>query len=167
MSDKSPDETPDETPVDGRDPEETPEQAEVTDPYSTDDADTGDEVDPYDEAESDDEVIARLEQDLPDDDTARVAAPIRRRTVQAPVKKSAPTRKRSEAEAEHIDPYKAKNPAHFVRQSTGELKKVVWPTWPTLVRYFFAVLVFVLFIIAFVALLDGGFGWLLLQILGN
>ncbi|MEZ5087637.1 MAG: preprotein translocase subunit SecE [Tessaracoccus sp.] len=94
--------------------------------------------------------------------------PIVRKTAKAPVKKDAPTRKRSEAEREHedVDPYAARNPAEFVRQSAGELKQVVWPTWPELVTYFFAVLIFVLFIITFVGLLDMGLGWGLLQLLG-
>ena len=94
--------------------------------------------------------------------------PIVRRTAKAPVKKSAPTRTRAEAEREReeVDPYKAANPAEFVRQSAGELKQVVWPTWPELTTYFLAVLIFVLFVITFVGLLDTGFGWGLLQLLG-
>ena len=95
-------------------------------------------------------------------------APIVRRTAKAPVKKAAPTRKRAEAERDHedLDRYTARNPAEFVRQSAGELKQVVWPTWPELTTYFLAVLIFVLFIITFVGLLDLGFGWGLLQLLG-
>jgi preprotein translocase subunit SecE len=49
-------------------------------------------------------------------------------------------------------------PAKFVRQSIGELRKVVYPTGQQLVNYFIVVLVFVLFVIAYVSLLDLGFG---------
>ena len=49
-------------------------------------------------------------------------------------------------------------PVKFVRQSVGELRKVVYPTGEQLIKYFVVVLVFVLFIIAYVSLLDLGFG---------
>ena len=49
-------------------------------------------------------------------------------------------------------------PARFVRQSVGELRKVVYPTGEQLIKYFIVVLVFVLFIIAIVSLLDLAFG---------
>ena len=49
-------------------------------------------------------------------------------------------------------------PIKFVRQSIGELRKVVYPTGQQLVNYFIVVLVFVLFVIAYVSLLDLGFG---------
>ena len=151
MSDKSPEETPDETPLD-----------EATDASaSEEEAPTAD-----DSPAADDEVIEDLEKDLPADSSG-ATKPVKRRTVQAPVKKGAATRKRKDAEQEHVDPYKAKNPKHFVEQSVGELKKVVWPTWQELLGYFAAVLIFVLFVIIFVALLDAGFGWGLLQILGS
>ncbi len=151
-----------------RSPEETPEETLPADPAPEADeapASAQEEQGPV----GDDETIAALEQDLPADDAAVGPAPIRRKTAQAPVKKASPTRKRKDAEAEHehVDPYKAKNPAHFVRQSADELKKVVWPTWPALVRYFFAVLAFVLFVIVYVSALDSLFGWSLLQLLGK
>jgi preprotein translocase subunit SecE len=57
-------------------------------------------------------------------------------------------------------------PAQFVRESVAELKKVVWPTGSQLQQYFVVVLVFVLIMIAIVAALDLGFGWLLLKALG-
>ena len=119
-----------------------------------------------------DERIDELEGDFtPEEQQAAVAAgapAIARKTSKAPVrKKDAPTRRRSAAVAEHDDPYKASNPAEFVQQSAGELKKVVWPTWPQLVTMFFAVLIFVVIIITIVALLDLAFGWALLQLFGN
>lgn len=54
-------------------------------------------------------------------------------------------------------------PISFMRGSVSELKKVVYPTWPQLANYFVVVLVFVLIIIAIVAGLDYGFGWLMLK----
>ncbi|HMR14709.1 MAG TPA: preprotein translocase subunit SecE, partial [Arachnia sp.] len=114
-----------------------------------------------------DETIAELEEDFSSAELAAVPA-IARTTAKAPVrKKDHATRKRSEAEKAHEDPYKAKNPAEFVRQSAGELKRVVWPTWPETVKMYSAVLVFVLIMIAIVSLLDFAFGWGLLKILGS
>ena len=49
-------------------------------------------------------------------------------------------------------------PVKFVRQSVGELRKVVYPTGQQLINYFIVVLVFVLFVIAYVSLLDLGLG---------
>lgn len=54
-------------------------------------------------------------------------------------------------------------PIGFMRGSVSELKKVVYPTGPQLMNYFVVVLVFVLIIIAIVAGLDYGFGWLMLK----
>ncbi|MBB1508699.1 preprotein translocase subunit SecE [Tessaracoccus sp. MC1756] len=94
-------------------------------------------------------------------------APVRR-TVKVPVrKKDTVTRKRSEALAEHDDPYRASNPVEFAKQSGSELKKVVWPTWPQTISMFSAVLVFVLIMIAIVGSLDLFFGWSLLQLFGS
>jgi len=53
---------------------------------------------------------------------------------------------------------KRTSPITFFRQVTAELRKVVWPTRPQVVTYFFVVLVFVLIMMAFVAGLDFGFG---------
>jgi preprotein translocase subunit SecE len=50
------------------------------------------------------------------------------------------------------------SPITFVRQVVAELRKVVWPTRPMVVSYFFVVLVFVLVMMALVAGLDFGFG---------
>ncbi|MBK7821844.1 MAG: preprotein translocase subunit SecE [Tessaracoccus sp.] len=114
-----------------------------------------------------DETIAELEQEFSEEELAAAPA-IARTTAKAPVrKKDHATRKRSEAEKAHEDPYKAKNPAEFVRQSAGELKKVVWPTWPETVKMYSAVLVFVLIMIAIVSLMDYAFGWGLLKIFGS
>lgn len=121
-------------------------------------------------ADSDDATIAELEEDFTDEEraAAAAAAPIARKTAKAPVrKKETATRKRSEAAAEHEDPYKAKTPGQFAKQSASELKKVVWPTWPETATMFSAVLIFVLIMIAFVGGLDLLFGWGLLQLFGS
>ncbi|MDT9592041.1 preprotein translocase subunit SecE [Nocardioides zeae] len=55
-------------------------------------------------------------------------------------------------------------PLTFYKQVVAELRKVVWPTQPQLVTYFIVVMVFVLFMIAFVSLLDLGFGRLAFEI---
>lgn len=57
-------------------------------------------------------------------------------------------------------------PAQFVRESVDELKKVVWPTGTQVRQYFTVVLIFVLVIIAYVGLLDLGFGAALLRLFG-
>ncbi|MGJ9413190.1 preprotein translocase subunit SecE [Aeromicrobium sp. CF4.19] len=49
-------------------------------------------------------------------------------------------------------------PITFIRQVIAELRKVVWPTRPQVVNYFFVVLVFVLIMMAYVSGLDYGFG---------
>jgi preprotein translocase subunit SecE len=73
--------------------------------------------------------------------------------------KGAPTNKRDRpAKRERTTPIK------FVRQSIGELRKVVYPTGQQLINYFVVVLVFVLFVIAFVSLLDLGLGWAIFKI---
>jgi preprotein translocase subunit SecE len=69
-------------------------------------------------------------------------------------KKDKPTPKQKRDTAEH----QRTGPVTFVRQSVGELRKVVYPTGPQLANYFVVVLIFVLFIIAYVSLLDLGLG---------
>ena len=85
------------------------------------------------------------------------ALPAKRGSTSAP--KGTPTAKRDVQEAEGRT-----TPAIFVRQSVGELRKVVYPTGQQLGNYFVVVLVFVLFIIAFVSLLDLGIGKLVFAI---
>ena len=116
--------------------------------------------------EADDAAIAELEESFSEEEVAATDA-IVRKTAKAPVKKGVATPKQAGADADEVDPYKAKNPAHFVRQSAGELKQVVWPTWPETVSMFSAVLIFVLIMIVFVGLLDFAFGWGLLRLLGG
>ena len=94
----------------------------------------------------------------------RPNAPVKRAKGEAPAKKDAPTRKRRTATVTRTR--KRTTPAQFVGESVGELRKVVWPTGAQLQQYFWTVLLFVLFIIAFVGLLDLLFGWVLLKTLG-
>ena len=55
----------------------------------------------------------------------------------------------------------------FYRQVVAELRKVIWPTRRELVTYTTVVLVFVSVLAAFVALLDLGFGRLVLKVFGG
>ena len=55
-------------------------------------------------------------------------------------------------------------PVTFLRESVGELQKVVYPTGQQLVNYFVVVLIFVLFIIAIVSVLDFAFGKAILAV---
>ena len=146
-----------------QDGDELPEADPVADDEVIDeledqfDEDSSEDTDREDDADKDESGKA-------DKKTSKVVA---RKTAKAPVKKTAATRKRSETERGEHDPYRAKNPAQFVRQSAAELKKVVWPSWGELTVLFSAVLLFVLFIIAYVMLLDNGFGWALLSLFGG
>ncbi len=53
---------------------------------------------------------------------------------------------------------KRTGPVTFYRQVVAELRKVVYPTREQLTTYFFVVMIFVLVMIAIVALLDLGLG---------
>jgi len=64
----------------------------------------------------------------------------------------------------HAPVHKRTGPVTFVKESAGELRKVVYPTGPQLLNYFVVVLIFVLFIIAFVSVLDLAFGWAILKV---
>ncbi len=84
---------------------------------------------------------------------AATAAPSNRGKGLARAPKGAPTNKRDQVEKPERT-----TPVKFVRQSVGELRKVVYPTGQQLINYFVVVLVFVLFVIAYVSLLDLGLG---------
>ena len=98
------------------------------------------------------------------DESDTADSPAQTTRSNAPVKKNRPTRTR--AEATHSDAPKKTGLGDFLSQIVQELKKVSWPTGPQLVRYFVVVLVFVLFMIAFIGLLDLFFGWLMLKLFG-
>ncbi len=117
------------------------------------------------DVDANDEAIAGLEENFTAEEQSSAASV--RRSGNAPVKKTTATRKRSESQKAEYDPYTAKNPAAFVKQSASEISKVVWPTWPQLTVLFLSVLIFVLFMIAFVGALDLLFGWGLLATLGD
>jgi preprotein translocase subunit SecE len=59
------------------------------------------------------------------------------------------------------------SPVLFYRQVVAELRKVVWPSQQQLVTYFLVVMVFVLFMIAIVSLLDLGFGKAVFAVFGG
>jgi preprotein translocase subunit SecE len=59
------------------------------------------------------------------------------------------------------------SPVTFYRQVVAELRKVVWPTQQQLVTYFLVVLVFVLVLIAYVSVLDLGFGKAVFYVFGR
>jgi preprotein translocase subunit SecE len=52
----------------------------------------------------------------------------------------------------------------FYRQVIAELRKVVWPTQEQLITYFLVVMVFVIFMMTFVSLLDLAFGKLVFSV---
>ena len=57
-------------------------------------------------------------------------------------------------------------PVLFFRQMVGELRKVIWPTRSMLVTYTVVCLVFVVFMVAFVTILDYGFTKLVFALFG-
>ena len=59
------------------------------------------------------------------------------------------------------------SPVTFYRQVVAELRKVVWPSQQQLVTYFLVVMVFVLFMIAIVSVLDLAFGKAVFQVFGG
>ena len=62
---------------------------------------------------------------------------------------------------------KRTGPVTFYRQVVAELRKVVWPTRPQVINYFYVVLVFVLVMMAIITGLDFGFGELMFWIFGD
>ncbi len=59
------------------------------------------------------------------------------------------------------------SPVTFYRQIVAELRKVVWPTQQQLVTYLIVVIVFVVAMIAYVSLLDVGFGKAVFKLFGD
>ena len=55
----------------------------------------------------------------------------------------------------------------FYRQVVAELRKVVYPTQEQLVTYFLVVMVFVIFMMALVSVLDLAFGKLIFAVFGG
>ncbi|MDR1237746.1 MAG: preprotein translocase subunit SecE [Propionibacteriaceae bacterium] len=90
--------------------------------------------------------------------------PVRKTATDTKTKKgrATPKQKRTGASEEE----KRTGPIEFVSQSVEELKKVNWPTLNQWQQYFWVVLVFVLFVITYISLLDLGIGAGLLAIFG-
>lgn len=137
---------------------------DLVDPGNFEVASDEDEAEELDPATDEDDPVQTAEATVAAA-AARSSRPVKRKTSQAPVKKSKPTPKRNSA-SEPYENEHAVGPITFTKQSVGELKKVNWPTGEQLRTYFIAVLVFVLFVIAYVGLLDLGFTAALLRLLG-
>ncbi len=73
----------------------------------------------------------------------------------------------SERSPVHSDKGERTSPVTFYRQVVAELRKVVWPTQQQLVTYLIVVMVFVLVMIAYVSVLDLGFGKAVFAIFGE
>ena len=73
---------------------------------------------------------------------------------------------RSSTPAQQAQPGGRTSPTTFYRQVVAELRKVVWPTRKQLSTYFVVVLTFVVFVIAFVSVLDLVFAWAMFKIFG-
>lgn len=144
-------------------PAELTADQDIVDPLDTDDDDYVDdpETDDINEAKLD-----RATDEAHDAADESVPATRRRARATAPVRKGEATRTRKEAEAAGVKTAERTTPAKFVAESVGELRKVVWPTGTQVQQYFVVVLVFVLFIMTFVSLLDLGFGWVVLKLFG-
>ena len=78
----------------------------------------------------------------------------------------ATTQERGRTRSPEVKPGLPARLSLFYRQVVAELRKVIWPTRKELVTYTSVVVVFVLIIIAFVSLLDLGFGQLVLHVFG-
>ncbi|WP_375423569.1 preprotein translocase subunit SecE [uncultured Friedmanniella sp.] len=116
------------------------------------------------------EEVLHPDEDSESDDSEKALEPVgagavgrsverRRERRPAPKAKNAPTVARDRP----TKPTRT-TPAAFVRESVGELRKVVYPTGQQLLNYFVVVLVFVLFVIAYVSLLDLGLGWAIFKV---
>jgi preprotein translocase SecE subunit len=144
-----------------------PGELEIVDDEAEELLDSADEVDETPGEADPDEVEIDDEEQLEEAEAVAKQAvstrPVKRKLTQAPVKKDRPTPKRDTTEA---TPTKRTNPVQFVRQSIGELKKVVWPSGEDLGQYFVVVLIFVVVLMMFVFGLDYLFGWGLLKFFG-
>jgi preprotein translocase subunit SecE len=85
------------------------------------------------------------------------------RLEQVVVGKGHPTRARNATAAKTAAPARL---VRFLREVLSELSKVIWPSRRELVVYTAVVLVFVSFMVAFVALLDMGLGRAVLAVFG-
>ena len=98
-------------------------------------------------------------------ETAGVGAAVAHGSTAMPSRRAAPVPKGTPTAKRDVEPTEERTtPVAFVQQSVGELRKVVYPTGQQLGNYFVVVLVFVLFIIALVSLLDLAIGKLVFAI---
>ncbi|MGL5406977.1 MAG: preprotein translocase subunit SecE [Propionibacteriaceae bacterium] len=117
-----------------------------------------------DSPESDEiEIVAPEEITDGVDDTATPVSLRPKKRSSDVAKKGSATPKQKNARDEAV---KRTSPSQFLREVVEELRKVVWLNRSQLWQYFIVVLVFVLFIILFVSLLDGVFAWVLLRLFG-
>jgi preprotein translocase subunit SecE len=122
--------------------------------------------------DTDDDRIAEPDSDPTNSDDEKALAPVGAGVAVTSATPGAAARERSARKAKDAatkrrdQPVKVERtgPVKFVRESVGELRKVVYPTGQQLINYFIVVLVFVLFIIAYVSLLDLGLGALIFRI---
>ena len=107
----------------------------------------------------------RPEDDRTEDDALVPAGAVGRAVKPSRERRPAPKRKGA-ATPSRDRPEKGRRPGPvtFVQESVGELRKVVYPTGQQLLNYFVVVLVFVLFVIAYVTLLDLGMGWAIFRV---
>ena len=99
-------------------------------------------------------------------DAPHVAAAVRRERltqVRPTTGKGQPTKARGATETKVAAPARL---MRFLREVVSELTKVIWPSRRELVVYTSVVLVFVSFMVAFVALLDMGLGRVVLTVFG-
>lgn len=115
----------------------------------------------HDEKTDDDQVDAEVDalEPVAAGAVGREVGPARERRP-APQAKGVPTPARDQ----RPDKVRRTGPVGLVRESVGELRKVVYPTGQQLLNYFVVVLVFVLFVIAYVSLLDLGMGWAIFRV---
>ena len=128
-------------------------------PESTDGSDQLGEAEEFADAATA-AAVAEARTQRPAKKTGTSATLVEEKTTAA--KKNRPTRTR--AEATQSDAPKKTGLTQFVSQVVQELKKVSWPTSSQLMTYFVVVLVFVVFMIAFIGLMDVLFGWLMLKL---
>ncbi len=151
--------------ADQTDPHEPEPDPALGDPEA-DDPDAGDGDDVPDELRED------SGNDPQSDDQALVGVGARDREAAARGPRrgsaaiSAPPRKDKVTPRQNrpVEAQQRTGPVKFVKESVGELHKVVYPTGQQLLQYFVVVLIFVLFIIGIVSLLDLGFGWAIFKI---
>ena len=136
---------------DDLDEETDPDELSANGP-SADGIDQTDETDEIDDREDHDKQLVTVG-GSPRERTASAGDEAATVSRERPKKDKATRRQKQE-----VDKERRTGPVKFVRESVGELQKVVYPTGQQLINYFIVVLIFVLFIIAIVSVLDLAFG---------